>query len=120
MPRLRSRPEPYDACLTWLRLNGHNLGLLTGFSSRALVAIDGCWRAYSVSSDRSHMVAAVACLLAPLDRRCWRLAVELVARHLDWHDRYEVVTALRDHIDPSLAPHLWRDLPGAADLRVAP
>lgn len=117
--KLRSRPEPYDAGLSWLRHNGHDLGLLTGFSSRALIAVDACWRAYSVSSNRSHLIAAVASILGPLDRRCWRLAVELVARHLDWNDRYEVVTALRDHIDPSLAPHLWRELPGAAPVGIS-
>ena len=86
-----SREDRRDWPLTWLRLNGHTslLGALTGSDYRVLLAIDSCWQAYSVSDEerRRSVWAAIVALFHSMQPKCWPLAIELVARTMDWGDR---------------------------------
>lgn len=75
--------------LKWLRINGHNLGVLTGQDRRALLAIGCCWELYAVGDDAGMRgaLAAVRVLLPSLQVKCHPFARELIAYVLDWGDR---------------------------------
>lgn len=97
------------AHLKWLKANGWNLAPLTGQDSRTLTAIDACWELYG-NSDRNGQegaLSSVTALLPAMQRKCWPMAIELVARHLDWGARERVALALEGRLGE---PHdeLWQ------------
>jgi hypothetical protein len=76
----------------WLRANGHDTSPLTGQDSRALLAIAHCWELLAVSDGdgRAAAMGAVRHLLNGMQRKCWPLARELIAKSLDWGDRERI------------------------------
>lgn len=75
--------------IAWLRGNKHRTEMLTGQDTRALLAIAACWDLYASSDDegRAAAIGAVQHLLNAMQRKCWPMARELIARSLDWSDR---------------------------------
>lgn len=71
------------------------LGALTGQDARALRAIDACWALYACCDEDGAAAAlqAVGALLAAVQPQCRVFARELVARHLDWHNRDKAFAA---------------------------
>lgn len=88
-----SRPKPSCGNVgPWLRANGHNTSAMTGQDSRALLAIAHCWELLASCDDdgRRAAIGAVRHLLNGMQRKCWPLARELVAKSLDWSDRERI------------------------------
>jgi hypothetical protein len=83
---------------TWLRANGHKLGMLTGQDTRALSAVAACWDLLANSDEDGERaaLAAVRVLLPGMQEKCRPFAKELIARSLDWQDR--------DRIWPTVEP----------------
>jgi hypothetical protein len=75
--------------ITWLKENGHDVGMLTGQDRRALEAITHCWDLCAIADQAGELAAihAVRDLLNGMQPKCWSLAKELIAHSLDWHDR---------------------------------
>ncbi len=98
------KPERYDEALRWLRANGHDLGMLTGQDTAVLLAIDATWRAYALADQpgRERTWTAIYNLFGAMQPKCWRLALETVARHLDWSDRERMRKQLLLYTAPDL------------------
>jgi hypothetical protein len=71
----------------WLAAQGHDLAGLTGTDVHVLAAITACWElAGIVGLDRVWPIVQVG-LLPLMQAKYHALAIELVARSLDWSDR---------------------------------
>lgn len=82
---MKRQPEWYR----FLKLNGHDLGMLTGQDHRAMAAIAACWELYASGDTEGQRaaIAAIRALLMGMQQKCWPLARELIAFQLDWGDR---------------------------------
>lgn len=73
--------------IRWLEAQGHDLAGLTGTDVRALAAVAACWElAVVVGVDRVWPMVRTG-LLPFVQGKYHTLAIELVARSLDWSDR---------------------------------
>jgi hypothetical protein len=73
----------------WLRANGHDLGPVSGQDRRALRVVAYAWELYAMGDSDATRAAldVMPFLLGAMQRKCWPLARELIARAMDWDDR---------------------------------
>jgi hypothetical protein len=102
-------PQKWRAWLAACIRDGQNpiefrgsLGMLTGQDARALEAIAACWELYASSDDDGRRAAleAVRSLLRGMQPKCWPFARELIARSMEWDDRYRLWSLVTQTGDP--------------------
>lgn len=81
-----------------IRITKNHLAMMTGTDTRVLAAIAAVWDLLPYDQQTACYVARR--LLPLMQPQCWPIAVELVARSLDWHDR-DRIWALVDPGAPS-------------------
>lgn len=92
------RRPPAPEHLKWLKAIGYGLGPLTGTDYRALAAVDAIWALLGYV-ERPAVLEAARAVLPLLQSKCWPMARELIARHLDWGDRDRVWLELGARFD---------------------
>ncbi len=94
----KPRPEPYNACLRWLRDSGRSgwrpdgivewpIAALTGTDVNVLFAVDRLWALMANADNRSEVLHAIALTVRQMQPQLRGMARELAARQLDWSDR---------------------------------